>query len=197
MGRRYAPGPVVGTVAQEGAGTHGPTFALPGAWGRMPVPIVTSLAGMDFRTLVSQMPTTVPMVGTLGIQFLELDPQRVVLRLPDHPGYRNHIGGPHAGAMFTVAESASGALVLGNFGHLLDRVTPLAVDATIRYKHLAMGPLYAEALMPVAPQEILAELTAGRRPQWRIEVLLATEDWRVTGEASFLWTLKPTRRRPD
>lgn len=149
---------------------------------------------MDFSTLVSQMPTTVPMVGTLGIEFLELDPERVVLRLPDQPQYRNHFGGPHAGAMFTLAESASGALVLGNFGNLLDRVTPLAVDASIRYRRVAMGPLYAEALMPMPPQEILAELEAGRRPEWRIDILLATEDWTITGEASFLWTLKPTRR---
>jgi acyl-coenzyme A thioesterase PaaI-like protein len=149
---------------------------------------------MDFHDLVAQMPMAVPMVGTLGIEFLELDPQRVVLRLPDQPAYRNHIGGPHAGAMFTLAETATGAIVLGNFGSHLDRAVPLAVDATIRYKKIAMGPIYAEALMHDTPESILARLDAGERPEWRIEVTLATEDWTVTGEASFLWTLKPTKR---
>ncbi len=148
---------------------------------------------MDFTTLVSQMPVTVPMVATLGIEFLELDPARVVLRLPDDAAYHNHLGGPHAGAMFTLAETATGALVLGNFGMFLDRVVPLAVDASIRYRKIAMGPLYAEALMRDTPQSILARLDAGERPEWRIEVSLATEDWTVTGEASFLWTLKPKR----
>ncbi len=149
---------------------------------------------MDFHDLVAQMPKAVPMVGTLNIEFLDLDPQRVVLRLPDQPEYRNHIGGPHAGAMFTLAETATGAIVLGNFGMHLDRATPLAVDATIRYKRIAMGPLYAEALMHDTPESIMARLEAGGRPEFRIEVTLATEDWNVTGEASFLWTLKPTRR---
>ena len=153
-----------------------------------------SLAGMDFHTLVAQMPTAVPMVGTLNIEFLELDPQRVVLRLPDQPQYRNHIGGPHAGAMFTLAETATGAIVLGNFGMHLDRATPLAVDASIRYTKVAMGPIYAEALLAETPDSILATLEAGQRPEFRIEVSLAMEDWTVTGSASFLWTLKPARR---
>jgi acyl-coenzyme A thioesterase PaaI-like protein len=148
---------------------------------------------MDFTTLVRQMPTLVPMVGTLDIEFLELDPQRVVLRLPDEPAYRNHLGGPHAGAMFTLAETATGALVLGNFGPLMDRVTPLAVEASIRYTRVAMGPLYAEALMDDTPESIRARVDAGERPEWPIRVALATEDWTVTGEASFLWTLKPRR----
>jgi len=149
---------------------------------------------MDFTTLVHQMPTAVPMVGTLNIEFLELDPQRVVLRLPDQPEYHNHIGGLHAGAMFTLAETATGAIMLGNFGMHLDRATPLAVESTIRYKRIALGPIYAEALMHDHPEAIMDTLEAGQRPEFRIEVTLATEDWTVTGEATFLWTLKPVRR---
>ncbi len=153
-----------------------------------------NIADMDFTTLVNQMPTAVPMVGTLNIEFLELAPQRVVLRLPDDPAYHNHIGGLHAGAMFTLAETATGAIVLGNFGMLLDRAVPLAVESTIRYKKIAKGPMYAEALMHDTPESVLAKLDAGERPEWTIEVSLAMEDWTVTGEASFLWTLKPLRR---
>lgn len=149
---------------------------------------------MDFRTLVEQMPTAVPMVGTLNIEFLELSPQRVVLRLPDQRAYYNHIGGMHAGAMFTLAETATGAIVLGNFGKLADRAVPLAVESTIRYKKIARGPMYAEALMHDSPESIVATLDAGNRPEWRIDVSLATEDWTLTGQATFLWTLKPLRR---
>ena len=149
---------------------------------------------MDFHDLISQMPRAVPMVGTLNIEFLELDPQRVVLRLPDQPEYHNHIGGLHAGAMFTLAETATGAIVLGNFGMHLDRAVPLAVESTIRYKKIAKGPMYAEALMHETPESIMERLDAGERPEWTIEVSLAMEDWTVTGEASFLWTLKPLRR---
>ena len=155
--------------------------------------MLDNLEGMDFKTLVAQMPTAVPMVGTLGIEFLELAPQRVVLRLPDRPEYRNHVGGPHAGAMFSLAETATGAIVLGNFGMHLDRATPFPVDASITFKKVAMGSLYAEALMHDTPESILATLDAGERPEFAIDVTLATEDWTVTGEARFVWTLKPVR----
>jgi acyl-coenzyme A thioesterase PaaI-like protein len=149
--------------------------------------------GMDMSSVAQYMPTLVPMVGTLSIEFLELAPQRVVLRLPDQPAYHNHIGGPHAGAMFTLAESASGALVLGNFGAVLDRATPLAVSGSIRYKRVAMGDLYAEALLHDSPESIVAQLDEGKRPEFEVEVRLATEDWTVTGEATFVWTLRPNR----
>ncbi len=149
---------------------------------------------MDFATLVAQMPTQVPMVGTLNIEFRELGPQRVLLRLPDQPEYHNHIGGLHAGAMFTLAETATGALVLGNFGMHLARAVPLAVDASIRYRKIARGPVTAEATMAETADQIMAQLDSGERPEWRIPVTLSTEDGTVTGEASFLWTLKPNRR---
>lgn len=149
---------------------------------------------MDFQTLVGQMPTAVPMVGTLNIEFLSLEPQRVVLRLPDQQPYHNHIGGLHAGAMFTLAETATGAIVLGNFGSMLDRATPLAVQGSIKYLKVAMGPVYAEAIMRDTPESIVAKLDAGERPVFDIEVKLATEDWTVTGESTFTWTLRPNRR---
>ncbi|MFE7619400.1 DUF4442 domain-containing protein, partial [Streptomyces sp. NPDC057496] len=55
---------------------------------------------------------TVPMARTLNLEFLETTAERAVVRLPDQADYHNHIGGPHAGAMFTLAESASGAIVI-------------------------------------------------------------------------------------
>jgi uncharacterized protein (TIGR00369 family) len=149
---------------------------------------------MDFATLAGQMPSQVPMVGTLNIEFLELEPQRVLLRLPDQPEYHNHIGGLHAGAMFTLAETATGALVLGNFGMHLARAVPLAVEGSIHYLKIARGPVFAEAAMAESADEILATLDDGKRPEWRIPVKLSVEDGTVTGESSFVWTLKPTRR---
>src|SRR6478609_11145491 len=91
--------------------------------------------------------STVPMVKTLQLEYLETTAERAVLRLPDLPEYRNHVGGPHAGAMFTLAESASGAIVLAAFGDQLARAVPLAVSAEIGYKKLAMGEVTATAVL--------------------------------------------------
>ena len=58
----------------------------------------------------------VPFVRTLGLEEVEVSDDRAVLRLPDVEAQRNHVGGPHAGAMFSLGESASGAVVLQHFG---------------------------------------------------------------------------------
>jgi len=149
---------------------------------------------MDFDAVKASMPTLVPMVGTLDLEFLELDERTAVLRLPDQKPYHNHIGGPHAGAMFTLGESASGALVFVNFGDRMADATPLAVEATIRYLKFAKGRVTATATLDRDPSDISAELDEGRRPEFRVEVALTTDDGTQTGSMSVLWTLKPNRR---
>jgi uncharacterized protein (TIGR00369 family) len=152
---------------------------------------------LDLDAVRVGLPASVPMVATLDLEFLDLAHDRAVLRLPDNAPYRNHIGGPHAGAMFTLAESASGALVLANFGDLLAEVTPLAVEATIRYLKVAMGPVTATATLGAAASDVLATLEAGERPEFTVEVELSTgegDERLVTGSMSVLWTLRPNRR---
>lgn len=148
---------------------------------------------MDFEAVRTGMPTLVPMVGTLSLEFQELNETTAVMRMPDQKPYHNHIGGPHAGAMFTLGESASGALVLGNFAEHLGVVTPLAVEANIRYRRVAMGPVLATATMTRTVPEILAELEAGTRPEFRVDITIATEDGTVTGEMYVVWTLKANK----
>ena len=152
---------------------------------------------LDLDAVRVGLPASVPMVATLELEFLGLDHGRAVLRLPDNPAYRNHLGSPHAGAMFTLAESASGALVLANYGDLLGEVTPLAVEATIRYLKVAHGPVTATATLGSHVDAVLTTLRAGGRPEFHVEVELSTgegEERLVTGAMTVLWTLKPTRR---
>ena len=146
--------------------------------------------GMDFEAVKAGMPTLVPMVGTLNMEFLSLDETTAVLRLPDQQPYHNHIGGPHAGAMFTLGESASGALVLGNFAQYLDRVVPLAVEANIAYRKVAMGAVSATARMSRTPADIMGELEAGTRPQFRVDISITAEDGTETAQMYVVWTLK-------
>ncbi|GAA0637013.1 DUF4442 domain-containing protein [Streptomyces thermocarboxydovorans] len=134
---------------------------------------------------------TVPMARTLNLQFLETTPERAVVSLPDQPDYHNHVGGPHAGAMFTLGESASGAIVLAAFGDQLSRAVPLAVSAEISYKKLAMGPVTATATLGRPAPEVVAELDEGRRPEFPVTVEIRREDGAVTGEMSVIWTLRP------
>ncbi|MGW1071676.1 DUF4442 domain-containing protein [Streptomyces sp. NPDC002537] len=134
---------------------------------------------------------TVPMARTLNLVFDETTPDRAVVHLPDQPDYHNHVGGPHAGAMFTLAESASGAIVLAAFGAQLSRAVPLAVSAEIRYKKLAKGPVTATAELGRPASEVVAELDAGGRPEFPVHIAITREDGDVTGEMTVVWTLRP------
>ncbi|MEV8566473.1 DUF4442 domain-containing protein [Streptomyces sp. NPDC051322] len=134
---------------------------------------------------------TVPMVGTLGLEFLETTAERAVVRLPDQAAYHNHIGGPHAGAMFTLAESASGAIVIAAFGDQLNRAVPLAVRAEIDYKKLAMGGVTATATLGRPAADVVAELDAGERPEFPVLISIRRADDAVTGEMTVVWTLRP------
>ncbi|MCG7528030.1 DUF4442 domain-containing protein [Streptomyces sp. OfavH-34-F] len=134
---------------------------------------------------------TVPMVRTLNLEFLETTADRAVIRMPDQPDYHNHVGGPHAGAMFTLAESASGAIVIAAFGDQLSRAVPLAVRAEIGYKKLAMGEVTATATLGRPAAEVVAELDAGERPEFPVTVEIRRADGAVTGEMTVIWTLRP------
>jgi acyl-coenzyme A thioesterase PaaI-like protein len=134
---------------------------------------------------------TVPMVRTLNLEFLECTGERAVLRLPDQAAYHNHLGGPHAGAMFTLAESASGAIVLSAFGEQLGRAVPLAVSAEIAYRKLAKGPVTATAELGRPAADVVAELDRGLRPEFPVTITITREDGAVTGEMTVLWTLRP------
>ncbi|MYW03230.1 DUF4442 domain-containing protein [Streptomyces sp. SID3343] len=148
---------------------------------------------IDFDAVAEGLRASVPFVRTLGLEFLELAADRAVLRLPDDPAHHNHIAAPHAGAMFTLAESASGAIVIAAFGNRLHRATPLAVDAGIRYVKIARGPITAEARLERPAAEVVAELDEGKRPVFTVSVTLRDEAGDTTAETTVTWTLRPNR----
>ena len=148
----------------------------------------------DYDAIRSLMPELVPFVKTLGLVYLELDAERAVLRLDDETAFHNHVGGPHAGAIFTLAESASGAVVLASFDDLLSSVTPLAASAQITYTRLAKGPVTAEAVLGRAAEEVRAELAeTGKTVQFPVEVTIRNAEGAETARMTISWALRPQR----
>ncbi|NUT31964.1 MAG: DUF4442 domain-containing protein [Hamadaea sp.] len=148
---------------------------------------------LDVTALAAGMTSSVPLVKTLGITFLSVSPDgtEVVTALPDRPDLHNHVGGPHAGAMFSLAETATGAVVLAAFGDQLDKAVPLAVGARVAYKKLAMGEVTATARLTRPVADVVAELAAGTRPEFDVAVEIRRADGAVTGEMTVTWTLRP------
>ncbi|MFJ8233428.1 DUF4442 domain-containing protein [Streptomyces sp. NPDC094448] len=146
----------------------------------------------DQKSVGELLAATVPMVRTLNLEFIEATAERAVLRLPDQADFHNHVGGPHAGAMFTLAESASGAIVLAAFGDQLHRAVPLAVKAEIGYRKLAKGEVTATATLARPAAAVVAELDAGERPEFDVTVEIRRADGAVTGLMTITWTLRPS-----
>jgi acyl-coenzyme A thioesterase PaaI-like protein len=148
----------------------------------------------DYAAIRELMPSLVPFVKTLRLEYLELDAERAVLRLPDDPAFHNHVGGPHAGAIFTLAESASGAVVIGSFEDLLPTVTPLAAQAEIVYTKLAHGPITAEAVLGRPAPEVRAELEeTGKTVQFPVTVTMRNDEGAETSRMTISWALRPHR----
>lgn len=142
-------------------------------------------------TVGEMLAATVPMARTLQMEFLETTAERAVVRLPDRADFHNHVGGPHAGAMFTLGDTVSGAIVLAAFGEQLARAVPLVVKAEIGYKKLAMGVITATATVGRPVADVVAELDGGGRPEFPVAVVFHREDGAVTGEMTIVWTLRP------
>lgn len=151
---------------------------------------------MDLAKLIDQNSrATIPLVATLGIVIEEvsLDPIRAIAFLPDRPEQRNHVGGPHAGAIFTMAETASGAIVQALFSDLFAIATPLIMNGEITYRALALGDIRGVATLRDGRAElerVRSEVAAGSRPEFFIDVEIQSATG-VTGALLTHWTLKP------
>jgi len=143
--------------------------------------------------VAAAMQHTVPWVRTVGVEFDEVTAERAVLRLPDDPGLRNHVGGPHAAMIFGLGETASGAVGLAAFASVVERVTPLPVRSEIAYQRVARGSLTAVAVLARPVADVLTELDAGTRPEFGVDVTVTDAEGREATRMTVVWTLRPNR----
>ena len=125
----------------------------------------------------------IPFVKHLGI--LQQDD-----RLCLHPDtvLQNHIGTLHAGAIYTLAESASGLCLQQTFPKLADKTFGMLRESSVKYKHPAHGTIYAQALLAEdEKQRFLSRLQRKGRATLTIEVTLYNEPQKVVMTGSFVW----------
>ena len=144
---------------------------------------------VDSADLATLLPQLVPLVGTLGIVYEELSPAFARLRLPDAPGLHNHLGRLHAGALFTLGESASGAIVVAALADRLGEITPLVAAATITYHRLAKGDVSAVATTDTSADDLGIELSAHGRANLSVEVTLTSSDGTTNTTMHVHWVL--------
>jgi uncharacterized protein (TIGR00369 family) len=145
---------------------------------------------IDYGSLPGLFAAAVPFAGFLGIEYDTVSPGEVVLRLADDPAKHNHIGTLHAGALFALAESASGLAVIAAIADRLAGVTPLAARAEITYAKVARGDVTATARIGGSVAEILGTLDAEGRVRFPVDVELRDESGDVAATVVVDWHLR-------
>jgi uncharacterized protein (TIGR00369 family) len=103
---------------------------------------------MVYERIKQHMMSTLPFVSLLGIQIEEIGSGTARVFMPEDPKLNNHLGSQHAGALFTLAETASGAAMAGGFGDIIISLRPVAKQSRIQYLRVAKGATHAVGRVP-------------------------------------------------
>jgi uncharacterized protein (TIGR00369 family) len=144
----------------------------------------------DFDAIAAGLAQAVPFVGYLGIEITEMAEGEATAVLPERQELTNHVGSQHAGALFTAAETASGAAFVGAFLERMADVTPLARSAEINYEMIAKGPIAAKATLGMPKDEALSTLDADGKVEFPCEVVLKDGDGTQVASATVRWHVR-------
>lgn len=115
-------------------------------------------------------------VHVLGPQVVRSSREEALLRLDAGPELHNHLGGPHAAAIFGLGETAAFVVLLEVFGDLVEQgAVPLVKSAEIAYSVVATGPLLATARLVDDEQAARAALADRGTAVFGVEVLFTRE----------------------
>jgi uncharacterized protein (TIGR00369 family) len=147
----------------------------------------------DFDLIAKGMSQAVPFVGHLNLEIVSIAEGEATVVMPERPELLNHVGSQHAGALFTAAETASGAAFVGAFAERMADVTPLARSAEIAYEKIAEGPVTATARLGTDAAQALATLDADGRVEFPCEVELTDKDGQRVATATVHWHVRLKR----
>lgn len=144
----------------------------------------------DFDLIAKGMTQAVPFAGHLELEITEVSEGEATVVLPERSELKNHVGSQHAGALFTAAETASGAAFVGAFAERMGDLTPLAKSAEISYEKIANGPITAEGRLGVPAAQALETLDAEGKVEFPCEVELTDADGQRVASATVHWHVR-------
>jgi acyl-coenzyme A thioesterase PaaI-like protein len=142
-----------------------------------------------FDALKAQLSAAVPFAAHVGIALGTIGEGTATAALEQSQATSNHVATMHAGALFTLAETASGAAMAGLFLERLAAVRPVAASATIAFSKPARGAIRAAAVVEGEKSALFAALDAEGKVRFPVavtitdsaerEVARMTVDWHV------------------
>jgi uncharacterized protein (TIGR00369 family) len=135
----------------------------------------------------------VPFANHTGVVIEELAAGTARATLVLRPEVSNHIGTMHAGAVFTLAEAASGAAMAGAFADVLLELRPVAAEATIAFLKVSQGDLVADAHIVGVPAEVRAEMDAAGKVSFPVEVTITDASGVTVSKVAVAWHVSRKR----
>jgi acyl-coenzyme A thioesterase PaaI-like protein len=134
-----------------------------------------------------------PLVKALAFRVEEGRPGYVKVSMSRTPIVVNHFGAFHAGALYTFAETAAGAIVVASFD--LTRKTLINKRGEIRYRKVVTEKAVSQAsFAPEDVERILAELEEKGKTEFPYTVIVENQDGEVACEVDFDFYV---RKNPD
>ena len=148
---------------------------------------------MVYDRIKQQMMDTLPFVRLLGISIDDIGAGTSRVSMPEDPKLNNHLGTQHAGALFTLAETASGAAMAGGFAELILGLRPVAKESRIAYQKLARGATRAEGRVPGDLAALKAQLAQDGKVAFPVAVDIFDAEGTLAAQVTVDWYLSQKR----
>lgn len=140
-------------------------------------------------TLSKAFGKVVPMVGTAGIRYELVSPEKVVISIKNKRPMQNHINGVHAAAMALLAETATGFVVGLN---VPDSRMILIKSLHVDYKRIAKGDLVATATLSDEQRQFIADNEKG---ELIVPITVIDESGNAPIECTMNWAWLPKKKK--
>ena len=137
--------------------------------------------------------SAVPFAAHARIEVLEVGAGLGVARLQDAREVHNHIGSVHAGALFTLGETASAVAMLGAFAEQISTIRPVTNEVTISYLKIARGTLVATARAALPAAQLQNELATQGRVTLDLTVDIANDRGGLVAQMSAIWMVSASK----
>lgn len=134
----------------------------------------------------------VPFIRTVGIELGEIRPGHATAVLPSRPAVHNHLGTCHAGAVYTLGESASGGVVLSIFADQMPGIFIALKTATATHTKARPGNVSATAKLVGDAAQIRQQYDETGKVDFDVQVEL-TADGVQTGVNTYTWAARAPR----
>ena len=146
-----------------------------------------------YEMIKAHMTQNIPFAGHAFVTIDEIGPGHATAHIEDVNEVKNHINTIHAGALFTLAETASGAAMAGTLGERLMQLRPVAKDASIAYKKIAKGTIVATGRASLSPEEAKSTLDEAGKVVFVVDVDLTDDSGDIVAQVSVNWHVSPMR----